>query len=346
MSETVEKKILCALERKTVEIPPVWLMRQAGRFLPEYREVRASVAGFLELCFTPEKAAEVTLQPVRRFGMDAAILFADILLLPYAMGQGLAFEEGEGPKLDAIRKEKDLSILKLERIDERLSPVYETVERVRRRLAPETALIGFGGAPWTGATYRVEGGSSRDFTNVKSWAFGEDGFDSLIDLLVQGTIHYLERQIDAGAEVVQLFDTWAGVLPEEQFRRFVIDPTKRIVDALKQSVPGIPVIGFPRGAGVLSEAYARETGIDAIGLDSATPPSWAATQLQPICAVQGNLDPVQLLAGGSSMERAVHTILDELAGGPLIFNLGHGILPSTPPEHVSELLRIVRARRS
>ncbi len=319
-------------------------MRQAGRYLPEYRAMRADVRDFLELCYWPEKAVEVTLQPIRRFGFDAAILFADILLVPHALGQALAFKEGEGPKLEAIRDIGAVAGLDIERIDRHLAPVYETVGRLREELPNETTLIGFAGAPWTVATYMVEGGSSRDFVNVKGWAFSRpEEFDILIDVLVSGTIRYLSGQIRAGAEVIQIFDTWAGVLPEEEFRRFVIAPTKRIVDGIKAIAPAIPVIGFPRGAGVLIEAYAKETGVDALGLDSAVPLAWAAAKLQPVCAVQGNLDPILLLQGGEQMRRAVYKILDALSGGPFIFNLGHGILPMTPPEHVADLFRFVRS---
>ena len=322
-------------------------MRQAGRYLPEYREVRESVGGFLELCYTPEKAAEVTLQPIRRFGFDAAILFADILLLPHALGQALSFVEGDGPKLDAIRDVSGVAKLKLKNIDKHLAPVYETVTRLKTSLPDETALIGFAGAPWTVATYMVEGGSSRDFANVKAWAFSRPAeVDTLIDLLVEGTVRYLTAQIKAGVDVVQLFDTWASVLPETEFRRFVIAPTKRIVEAIKTFAPRIPVIGFPRGAGVLIETYAQETGVDGVGIDSAVPLNWAAAKLQSVCALQGNLDPVLLLSGGDAMKQAAHRILEVCAGGPFIFNLGHGILPATPPEHVADLVRCVRDWRA
>ena len=339
-----KKSLLRVLRGEAVESPPLWLMRQAGRYLPEYRAMRADVRDFLELCYSPEKAVEVSLQPIRRFGFDAAILFADILLVPHALGQALAFKEGEGPKLEAIRDIGAVTGLDIERIDRHLAPVYETVGRLREELPNETTLIGFAGAPWTVATYMVEGGSSRDFVNVKGWAFSRpEEFDNLIEVLVRGTIRYLSGQIRAGAEVIQIFDTWAGVLPEEEFRRFVITPTKRIVDGIRAMAPAVPVIGFPRGGGVLIEAYAKETGVDALGLDSAVPLAWAAAQLQPVCAVQGNLDPILLLHGGEQMKRAVYRILDAFAGGPSIFNLGHGILPMTPPEHVADLVRYVRA---
>ena len=338
-----QKTLLQALRGEALESPPLWLMRQAGRYLPEYRAMRADVRDFLELCYSPEKAVEVTLQPIRRFGFDAAILFADILLVPHALGQPLAFKEGEGPKLEAIRDIGALKGLDIERIDGHLAPVYETVARLREELPAETTLIGFAGAPWTVATYMVEGGSSKDFLNVKGWAFSRpEEFDTLIDVLVSGTIRYLAGQIRAGAEVIQIFDTWAGVLPEEEFKRFVIAPTKRIIDGIRAIAPDVPVIGFPRGAGVLIEAYAEETWVDGLGLDSTVPLAWVAARLQPVCTVQGNLDPIVLLHGGEQMQRAVHRILDALAGGPFIFNLGHGIIPMTPPEHVADLVRYVR----
>lgn len=342
-----EKTLLRVLHGETLQSPPLWLMRQAGRYLPEYREMRASVSGFLELCYTPEKAVEVTLQPIRRFGFDAAILFADILLLPQALGQPLDFMEGEGPKLEPIRDADGIARLGLDRIEKHLSPVYETVKGLREQLPDETTLIGFAGSPWTVATYMVEGGSSRDFVNAKGWAFSNPGeFSSLMDLLVAGTVQYLTGQINAGAEVIQLFDTWAGVLPEEEFKRFVIAPTKRIVDGVKAVAPDVPVIGFPRGAGVLAESYVRETGVDAVGLDSSVSLTWAAERLQPICAVQGNLDPVLLLSGGKPMQEAAHRILNAFADGPFIFNLGHGILPTTPPENVADLVNCVRGWRA
>lgn len=341
------KALLLTLRGEALKSPPLWLMRQAGRYLPEYREVRASVSGFLELCYTPDKAVEVTLQPIRRFGFDAAILFADILLLPHSMGQPLDFKEGEGPKLEVIRDLGGVERLNFEQIDRHLEPVYKTVKRLSGQLPDETTLIGFAGAPWTVATYMVEGASSRDFVNVKSWAFSRpDEFDLLIDLLVRGTVQYLAGQIRAGAEVIQLFDTWAGVLPEDEFRRFVIAPTKRIVEGIKSIAPNVPVIGFPRGAGVFLEAYVKETHVDAVGLDSSVSLTWAAANLQPVCTVQGNLDPVLLLSGGKPMQQAAHQILDAFAGGPFIFNLGHGILPATPPEHVADLVRCVRGWRA
>ena len=337
------KPLLRALKGEVLARPPLWLMRQAGRYLPEYRELRQRVPNFLDLCFTPELAAEVTLQPVRRYGMDAAILFSDILVVPYGLGQTVSFREGEGPVLAPIRSPAELRQLSLDDFAGRVSPVYATVERVASLLSPETALIGFAGAPWTVATYMVEGGSSRDFAVVKSWAFSDQKeFSELIDLLVEATIVYLKGQIAAGADVVQLFDSWAGVLPESHFRRWVIEPTRRIVATLKKHHPEVPIIGFPRGAGLMYRAYFGETGATALGLDATVPPRVAAKTLQSMGAVQGNLDPLILVAGGETMEAAVAEILDAFRDGPFVFNLGQGIVPSTPPEHVTRLIELVR----
>jgi uroporphyrinogen decarboxylase len=324
--------------------PPVWLMRQAGRYLPEYREIRQRVGGFLDLCFTPELAAEVTLQPVRRFELDAAILFSDILVVPFALGQSVAFREGEGPVLEPVRSSEDLKRLDAKALHERLAPVYETVRLVRRDLPGTAALIGFAGAPWTVATYMIEGRSGTSFSAAKTWAYVDpEGFQALIDLLVDATAAYLARQIEAGAEAVQIFDSWAGVLPEPFARRFVIEPVREIVSILKSRHPGVPVIGFPRGIGVLYPDFCRETGVDAVGLDTTVPADWAARVLQTRCAVQGNLDPQILVTGGALLESEVRRIVRALGRGPFVFNLGHGIVPETPPEHVAALVAAVRA---
>jgi len=338
-----DKVLLRALRGESLARPPIWLMRQAGRYLPEYRELRQRVPGFLDLCFNPPLAAEATMQPVRRFGMDGAILFSDILVVPHALGQIVSFREGEGPVLEPIRSMNSARGLSLAELGARLAPVFETVGRVATVLPSETALIGFAGAPWTVATYMVEGGSSRDFAAVKGWAFSDgDGFGELIDLLVEATVAYLAGQIIAGAEVLQLFDSWAGVLPEEAFRRWVIEPTRRVVLALNAKYPDVPIIGFPRGAGLMYRAYFSETGVTAIGLDSTVPPSIAHRTLQSIGAVQGNLDPLLLVAGGEAMARAVTAIRRAFGDGGFVFNLGHGIVPETPPEHVAELMALVR----
>lgn len=321
---------------------PVWLMRQAGRYLPEYREIRAGAGNFLDLCYTPALAAEVTLQPVRRFGVDGAILFSDILVIPDALGQSVAFEEGEGPVLGAIGP-GDVAGLNEGGVVDRLAPVLETVERVRGALDDDVALIGFAGAPWTVATYMVEGRSSRDYAAVKGWAFRDpDGFSELIDVLTRATTAYLIAQIQAGANVVQLFDSWAGVLPEWAFRRWAEAPARAIVEGIRAVAPDVPIIGFPRGAGALVLGYAATTGVDGLGLDQAVPLAWTRQELQGQVAVQGNLDPIALLAGGSAMTGAAKEILENLAAGPFVFNLGHGVIPATPPEHVGELVTFVQ----
>jgi uroporphyrinogen decarboxylase len=318
-------------------------MRQAGRYLPEYRDLRARAGSFLAMCYDPALAAEVTLQPLRRYGMDAAILFSDILVVPHALGQRLDFVEGEGPRLDPVRRTGDLTRLSRTGFHDHLAPVYEAVGRIAGSLDESTALIGFAGAPWTVATYMVEGGGSKDFTAIKTWAYSDPtGFARLIDLLVDVTAEYLIRQIGAGAEVVQLFDSWAGALPPGPFRTLVIEPTRRIVDQVKAACPGVPIIGFPRAAGLQYQAYVRDTGVDAVGLDTTVPPDWAAEQLQPRLPVQGNLDPIVLVAGGDVLRTAVRDLLETFKGGPWVFNLGHGVVPSTPPEHVAELARLLR----
>jgi len=343
MPKSEQKSLLRALKGETIAPPPVWLMRQAGRYLPEYREIRGKVSGFLELCYTPELAVEVTLQPIRRYGFDAAILFSDILVIPDALGQAVRFEEGEGPKLDPIRDASGLAQLDRDGIHDRLAPVYETVKRLSRELPPEVTLIGFCGAPWTVATYMVEGASSRDFAATIGWSLSDpDSFGRLIDQVTEATGDYLCRQIESGAETVQIFDSWAGVLADDAFQRWVIEPTIRIVSKVKQRFPDVPVIGFPRGAGALYERYIEETGVDAVSLDTTVPLSWAAEKLQPKVTVQGNLDPQVLLAGGAALDRRAAEIVSKLGGGPFIFNLGHGIIKETPPEHVTRLMDIIR----
>ena len=343
-SKAGRKPLLRALAGETLTVPPAWLMRQAGRYLPEYRALRSRAENFLAFCLTPELAAEATLQPIRRFGFDAAILFADILVVPHGLGQSVGFREGEGPALDPVRDASGIARLTPSTMALRTAPVMETIRRVRTELPAETALIGFAGSPWTVATYMVEGGTSRDFTRTKRWAFGDPAsFSALIDRLVEATILYLSAQIDAGAEAIQLFDSWAGVLPDADFERWVIEPTRAIVAALKRGHPRVPIIGFPRGAGLQYPRYARETGVDAVSLDPTVPLAWARQHLQAMLPVQGNLDPVLLLAGGEAMRKAAREIRAALRLGPFVFNLGHGILPETPPEHVSELLQIIRA---
>ncbi len=343
---SADKPLIRALRGEPGMPPPLWLMRQAGRYLPEYRELRRRAGSFLELCYNPALAAEVTLQPITRFGMDAAILFSDILVLPDALGAEVSFIEGEGPRITPLRNAADIDALRLDRIEDHLAPVYETVERVAGELPEAAALIGFAGAPWTVATYMIEGGSSRDFAAVRGWAIRDPAsFQRLIDILVAATVEYLVTQLRHGAEVLQVFDSWAGILPESEFRRWSIKPMKAIVEGVRAAYPDAPIIGFPRGAGVMMRDYVTETGVDGVSIDSAMPAKWAALTLQPLCAVQGNFDPLCLLAGGERMIEETIAILEALAGGPFIFNLGHGVVPATPPQHVARLVETVRGWR-
>lgn len=336
-------RLLSALAGERIDPPPIWLMRQAGRHLPEYRALRAQTSNFLEFCYTPALAIEASLQPVRRYDLDAAILFSDILVVPDALGQKVGFSAGEGPKLDALSPGDRLPEFEPKRFHDHLGPVYETVSGLRAALDPKVALIGFAGAPWTVATYMVEGGTSRDFQKIRRWAYSDlGGFGRLIDLLVEATASYLITQIDAGVEAVQLFDTWAGVLPPDQFRRWVIEPAQEIVRRVRIRHPRTPIIGFPRGAGINYVAYAFETGVNGVSLDATVPASWAARALPSSCTLQGNLDNLALLTGGVAMERAARDILSAFASRPFIFNLGHGILPETSPETVQRLVDIVR----
>ena len=344
------KNLLRVLNGEALEVPPVWLMRQAGRYLPEYRAVRARAGSFLELCYTPELAEEVTLQPIRRFGFDAAILFADILLVPHALGQELRFVEGEGPRLDPVADAAALGRLKpVDEIDEVLEPVYATVARLARSLPDEVALIGFAGAPWTVASYMVAGRGTPDQGPARAWMYRDpEGFSRLIDLITVATVHYLDRQIEAGVEAVKLFDSWVGSLTPEMFVRFAIDPARRIVAALKARHPRVPVIGFPRGAGAMYPEFATATGVAAVALDSAVPLGWARRAMspsgpgQPGVALQGNLDPMLMVTGGAALTQAVKGIVATMRGAPHIFNLGHGITPDADPAHVEQLLRAVR----
>lgn len=337
------KRLLRAIKGEPTDRPPFWLMRQAGRYLPEYRAIRAKTGGFLDLCFNPDLATEVTLQPLRRFGMDAAILFSDILVIPHGLGQLVAFKEGEGPVLEPIRDIRGLAELTLDWQADRLAPVYEAVRRIAAAVPDDTAVIGFAGAPWTVATYMIEGGSSRTFERTKAWASGDpDGFGQLIDLLCRATVAHLSAQIDAGAEIVQLFDSWASALDGEAYDRWVIEPTRWIVGALKQRYPAIPVIGFPRASGLAYERFVKSTGVDVASIDQGMPLDWARDTLQPHVAVQGNLDPQVLVAGGVALAAAVQRINDTLSGGRFIFNLGHGIVPETPVEHVAELASMIK----
>ncbi|HJR21192.1 MAG TPA: uroporphyrinogen decarboxylase [Dongiaceae bacterium] len=346
--KTADKLLIRALKGETLKSPPIWLMRQAGRYLPEYRGTRAAAGSFLELCYNPVLATEVTLQPIRRFGFDAAILFSDILVVADALGQKVSFEEGRGPVLEALTDGKDMAQLGLAKFHQHLGSVYETVSRLRAALPAETALIGFAGAPWTVASYMIEGGSSRDFAKAKSWMYGRVAdFAALIALLVEATSQYLIQQVEAGAEVLQLFDSWAGALSHSDMRLFSLAPLRQIVANVHQVHPEVPIILFPRGVGAgyldfAIEKYADPKSAEGLALDPSVPLEWARDRLQPLACLQGNLDPQLLVAGGRSMSAAVGRIRNRLRDGPFIFNLGHGIVPETPPEHVAELVKLVR----
>lgn len=341
MANLTTKPLLATLNGVRQETPPVWLMRQAGRYLPEYRALRAKKGGFLELVNDSAAAAEVTIQPIRRFGFDAAILFSDILVVPHAMGQDLWFEEGEGPRL--APRLVDHALDSLDAVPQRLAPVYETVRQVRARLESQTTFLGFAGSPWTVATYMVAGQGSREQAEARRFAYRDPvAFQALVDAIIALTVDYLSGQIDAGVDAVQLFDSWAGSLSPAQFERWVIGPNAKIVALLKGRHPDIPIIGFPKGAGGKLPAYARETCVDAIGLDETVDPFWANANLPESLPVQGNLDPLALIAGGVALDDATDHIRRAFCDRPHVFNLGHGILPDTPIENVEELLKKVR----
>lgn len=336
-----EPALLSVLRGERRERPPIWLMRQAGRYLPEYRALRAEKGGFLELVNDSEAAAEITLQPIRRFGFDGAILFSDILVIPHSLGQKLRFLAGEGPKLSP--RLLDATLDDLSRAPERLEPVYGTVRRVAAALPDSVTFLGFAGSPWTVATYMVAGEGSRDQAETRRLAYRDpQTFGAIIGAIEGATIDYLSKQIEAGVHAVQLFDSWAGSLSPAQYEQWVIAPTARIVAALKVRHPATPVIGFPKGSGGKLPAYARETGVNAVGVDETVDPAWAHASLPEGMPVQGNLDPLALIAGGGALRTAARRVLDAFAGRPHIFNLGHGILPDTPIAHVERLLQIVR----
>ncbi|WBH18122.1 uroporphyrinogen decarboxylase [Sphingomonas radiodurans] len=339
--EPSTKTLLNVLKGEHQPRPPMWLMRQAGRYLPEYRALRAEKGGFLALATDPESAAEVTLQPIRRFGFDGAILFSDILMVPWALGQDLSFGVGEGPRLEPPLVDHPLASLVA--VPERLDPVYETVRLVAGALPAETTFLGFAGSPWTVATYMVAGAGSKDQAATRSLAYRDPAaFGSIIDAITEMTIEYLARQIEAGIEAVQLFDSWAGSLSPAQFERWVIAPNAAIVAGLKARHPDAPIIGFPKGAGAKLAAYARETGVDAVGLDETVDPVWADKELPTGMPVQGNLDPLALIAGGTALDEAVDRILAAFAERPHVFNLGHGIDQHTPIAHVERVISRVR----
>lgn len=338
------KTLLRALSGETLPTPPVWLMRQAGRYLPEYRATRAQAGDFLSLCYTPDLAAEVTLQPIRRYGFDAAILFADILLIPDALGADLWFVTGEGPRLSTITGPDGLKPLKgKDDIHDHLAPVYETVKILSRELPKETTLIGFAGAPWTVATYMIAGRGTPDQAPAHKLRQEDPAtFDALINLLTDATIEYLSKQVEAGAEVVKIFDSWAGSLKGEAFDRYALEPAKKITQEMKQRFPGLPVIAFPREAGDKYIGFAKAVGADCLALDTSVDATWAAQHLQNDGCVQGNLDPKLMITGGDALRQEARRIVDALKNGPHIFNLGHGITPEADPENVHVLLEEIR----
>ena len=344
------KKILRVLNGEAVWPPPVWLMRQAGRFLPEYRAVRAQTKGFMDLCTTPELACEVTMQPVRRFGMDAAILFSDILVLPWALGQDLTFAEGEGPILPPIRTREQIEALDVAGVRAAIAPVLETVRQVRAALNKreeegegQATLIGFAGSPFTVACYMIEGGGSKEFAHVRAMAHGEpELFELLMEKIIAGTITYLSAQVLSGAEALMLFDSWSGILSPNLFRKHVIGATARIVAKLRERFPKTPIIGFPRLAGLMLGEYAEKTGVQGVAIDTSAEPSIAASMIPAHIALQGNLDPLAVVAGGAALEAEAASILNALKGRPHIFNLGHGILPQTNPDHVKALVEQIK----
>jgi uroporphyrinogen decarboxylase len=339
---TDTKPILEVLSGKRRKIPPVWFMRQAGRYLPEYRALRERAGSFLKLCFTPELAAEITLQPIRRFGFDAAILFSDILVVPHALGRSVSFETGEGPRLKPLDV-SDLGTLRSEADAAVLAPVYEAVQLVKRDLPTGVALIGFCGAPWTVATYMIAGRGTPDQAPARIFAYSQPvAFARLIDILVDVSSDYLVEQIKAGAEAIQIFDTWAGVLPPREFQRWCVEPVRRIVENVRREIPDARIIAFPRGCGASLTMYLDQVPVNAVGLDWAAEPAFVREHVQSRAAVQGNLDPLILLAGGDALDLAIDDVLANFAAGPFIFNLGHGILPETPIAHVEQTLRRVR----
>ncbi len=343
------KPLLDVMHGQRPERIPVWFMRQAGRYLPEYREIRAAKGDFLSMVYDPQTACEITMQPIRRFGMDGAILFSDILVIPEALGQKVTFEPGSGPKLDPIEKPMDVLRLNFSNFKDTLSPIYETIHCVRNALKTEghdkTTLIGFAGGPWTLACYMLEGQGGKDFLKARTYPYKHDeSFYNLIDMLVDATSEYLIQQVSAGAEVLQIFESWAGALEAHQFKRWVIEPTQRIIERVKSVHPHIKFIGFPKGAGYNMLQYSHSANIDAIAIDYQTQTNWAARVFQPQMPVQGNLDPACLLAGGDALLLAVERILADLGNGPFIFNLGHGIDKTTPIEHVEQAVQMIRER--
>lgn len=341
--KSVNKPLLRVLAGGCEPVPPIWLMRQAGRYLPEYRAIREKAGSFLDLCFNPQRAAEVTLQPIRRFGFDAAILFSDILVVPHALGQRVTFEDGEGPRLDALKDPAALSRLDREIDHARLEAVYEAIGRVKQELPPAVALLGFCGAPWTLATYMIAGIGTVDQLPARRFAYQfPDAFAKLIDKLVEASTSYLIRQFAAGVDAVQIFDTWAGILPDDEFRRWCIEPSARIVAAVRAHVPDAAIIGFPRGAATGLARYLDAVAVNAVGIDWTVELGFARDRIQSRKPLQGNLDPLALSIGGAALDRSIDAILEAFSRGPFIFNLGHGVLPDTPIAHVERLIARVR----
>ena len=343
VSASVNKPLLNVLNGQRQKIPPVWMMRQAGRYLPEYRATREKAGSILNLCFNPELAAEVTLQPIKRFGFDAAILFSDILVIPYALGRRLEFVTGEGPKLDPITDPQTAQDIRREVDHGVLGPIYETIQRVKTDLPPEVTFLGFCGAPWTVATYMIAGRGTPDQEPARMFAYRHpDAFNELIQILVKASSEYLIRQFKAGVDAVQIFDTWAGILPPEEFARWCIGPVRQIILNVRDEVPNAKIIAFPRGAGSALERYVTELPIDAVGLDWMIDKTFARERIQTLKPVQGNLDPMALIAGGRALDESVDAVMRAFSDGPFIFNLGHGITPQTPIAHVEQMLKRVR----
>lgn len=343
MPQSPTKPFIDVLSGRRQAIPPMWMMRQAGRYLPEYREVRAKAGGFLDLCFNPELAAEVTLQPIRRFGFDAAIIFSDILVIPYALGREVRFEAGEGPRLEPLDDPAKVATLAPRADLGKLQPVFDALKLVRGALDPKVALIGFCGAPWTVATYMVAGHGTPDQAPARMMAYRHpEAFSRIIDAVVDSSIEYLLAQLAAGADALQIFDTWAGVLPPAEFARWSTEPTRRIVEGVRAKVPDAKIIGFPRSAGALLPGYVEATGVDAVSIDWTAEPAFIRERVQSKVAVQGNLDPLVLITGGAALDRAVDDVLANFAQGRFIFNLGHGIQPETPIAHVEQMIKRVR----
>lgn len=343
MPQSATKPFIDVLSGQRQAVPPMWMMRQAGRYLPEYREVRAKAGGFLDLCFNPELAAEVTLQPIRRFGFDTAIIFSDILVIPYALGRSVRFEIGEGPRLEPLDDPAKVATLAAQADFGKLKPVFEALRIVRGALDPKIALIGFCGAPWTVATYMVAGHGTPDQAPARMMAYRHpEAFAKIIDVLVDNSIAYLLAQLEAGANALQIFDTWAGVLPPAEFARWSTEPTRRIVEGVRAKVPDAKIIGFPRGAGAQLPGYVEATGVNAVSIDWTAEPAFIRERVQSRVAVQGNLDPLALITGGAALDRAVDNVLANFAQGRFVFNLGHGIQPETPIAHVERMLKRVR----